>query len=95
MFRFLLIAFFLALATAFVPPLSVARSPLNLKMSEIVKAEEVKAPKSGWSLTMNGGARTIDDVRKAQEKAAKSYAVRVSGDVEVDTKRTEKGWTTK
>lgn len=31
------------------------------------------APKSGWSLTMAGGERTVEDVRKAQEKAKKSY----------------------
>ena len=33
----------------------------------------LKAPKSGWTLTMAGGTRTVEDVWAAAEKAKKSY----------------------
>ena len=58
--------------------------------------EEVKpAPKSGWTLTMAGGARTVDDVWASQEKAAKKYMSGAGKDGESDIKAYEKGWTTK
>ena len=52
-----------------------------------------KAPSSGWSLTMNGGVRTIADVYADQKKAAKSYIQK--DEIESDLKRYETGWTTK
>ena len=50
------------------------------------------APKKAWTLTLAGGVRTVDDVRKAQQKAAKALTEK---DGECDLKRYEKGWTTK
>lgn len=32
-----------------------------------------KAPKSGWTLTLAGGTRTVADVYEDQKKAAKKY----------------------
>lgn len=52
-----------------------------------------KAPKSGWTLTLAGGTRTIADVRAARKKAEKSYVQK--DEVECDITRYEGGWTTK
>ena len=57
------------------------------------QAEPPKAPKAGWTLTMAGGQRTVQDVYADQKKAAKGYIQK--DEVECDIKRTEKGWTTK
>lgn len=55
-----------------------------------MQQEPPKAPKSGWSLTMAGGTRSVADVYADQRKAAKnSYQKK---DVECDIERYEKGW---
>ena len=79
-------------ANAFVLP-GPAVAPV--RMNGLVMNEEPQmkpAPTSGWSLTMAGGQRTVEDVMKAQKKAAKSQSGK---DGECDIKRYEKGWTTK
>jgi len=86
MFRFLLLALFVAFASAFHSPMA-ARSQLDVSMNEAPKA-----PKSGYTLTMAGGQRTVADVYAAQKKAAKAEALK--NEVELDIKRTQKGWTT-
>ena len=48
------------------------------------------APKSGWSLTLNGGTRSIAEVYAAQKKAAKKYA---GDDVSIGG-YSSSGWTT-
>ena len=50
------------------------------------------APKSGWTLTMAGGVRTLDDVYAAQKKAKKAYNGGQDG--KSDLSRYQKGWTT-
>ena len=51
------------------------------------------APKSGWTLTMAGGTRTVEDVYAAQKKAAKAYIQKK--DVELTSDKRNSGWTTK
>jgi len=53
--------------------------------------EGKKAPKKDWSLTLGGGVRTVEDVRKDQKKAAKGLYEK---DGESDLGRYQKGWTT-
>ena len=55
-------------------------------------ASPPKAPKSGFTLTLAGGQRTMEDVRKAQRKAAKSMDIYAKTEPELDLKRTESGW---
>ena len=55
-------------------------------------ASPPKAPKSGFTLTLAGGQRTMEDVRKAQRKAAKSMDIYAKTAPELDLKRTESGW---
>ncbi len=80
-------------AHAFVLP-GPATAPLRVAVVSMNGAEPVKAPKSGWSLTMAGGERTVEDVYKAQQKAAKSEDIYAQREPELDLKRTEKGWNT-
>ena len=55
-------------------------------------ASPPKAPKSGFTLTLAGGQRTMEDVRKAQRMAAKSMDIYAKTAPELDLKRTESGW---
>ena len=50
-----------------------------------------KAPTSGYTLSLDGGERTIADVKAAQVKAAKGFT---KADGDSDLKRVQKGWTT-
>mmetsp|Transcript_21505 Transcript_21505/g.43559 ORF Transcript_21505/g.43559 Transcript_21505/m.43559 type:complete len:92 (-) Transcript_21505:346-621(-) len=89
MFRFLLVALLVALTSAFTAPLaSKVGSSIVMNAAEATRdsasaiqqsqttgqvVPTKKAPKSGWSLTMGGGTRTIEDVYADQKKAAKKY----------------------
>ena len=95
MFRFLFIALFVALTSAFMAPVQ----PAKLSMSKVAMNEATRdaAPpppaKSGWSLTMAGGQLTREMVKKAQQKAAKAAAgPDDSSGVPDDVKRYAKGW---
>ena len=79
-------------ASAFVLP-GPAVAPAPMRVNTPVMQEQPKAPKSGWTLTLAGGSRTIEDVRAARKKAEKSYIQK--DEVECDIKRYEVGWTTK
>lgn len=92
MFRFTVIALLLAVSNAFMAP------ALHAQRSSIVMQEQPrpKAPKAGWTLSMAGGVRTMEDMRKDQAKAKKAYEKStMGGDGESDMKRYETGWTTK
>ena len=82
-------------APAFVAPASAVvsrRAAVTMNEATRDSAPPVhKPPSSGYTLTLNGGTRTIADVYASQAKAAKGY---MKGDGDCDVKRTNKGWTT-
>lgn len=87
MFRFLALALIVAFASAFTAPIA-ARASMSITMQQQPQEPAQKAPSSGWTLTMAGGERTVDDVKKAQKKAAKSYDQKDG----CDDKEYKKGW---
>ena len=93
MFRIVVLALLVALSSAFVAPFA----PAQRSMIVMQEQPEKKAPKSGWSLTMAGGQRTVADVYEARDKARKAYEKTTMGeDGKSDlTMKVYKGWTTK
>ena len=84
-------------ADAFVLPASPAAASLRSRvaMNEATRdgsADVYKGPKAGWTLTLNGGVRTVEDVYAAQQKAAKGYQPK--DELGSDVVRYQKGWTT-
>ena len=70
-----------------------AVAPLRTTALVMNDPQQPRAPRSGWSLSMGGGQRTLADVRRDQRKAAKKYMAEKEG--ECDIKRVQSGWTTK
>lgn len=52
-----------------------ARAPAPARASPAAAqgGSKKKAPSSGWTLSLAGGERTLEDIKKAQKKAAKAY----------------------
>eukprot|EP00322_Chrysochromulina_rotalis_P008216 CAMPEP_0115853282 /NCGR_PEP_ID=MMETSP0287-20121206/13424_1 /TAXON_ID=412157 /ORGANISM="Chrysochromulina rotalis, Strain UIO044" /LENGTH=93 /DNA_ID=CAMNT_0003307355 /DNA_START=132 /DNA_END=413 /DNA_ORIENTATION=- len=92
MIRALVLALSALSANAFVLP-APGVSPLRTTVAAMQEQqpEPPKAPSSGWTLTLGGGTRSVEDVYAAQKKAAKSLQGK---DGECDIKETQKGWTT-
>ena len=77
------------------PPRAAASLRSRVAMNEATRdgsADVYKGPKAGWTLTLNGGIRTVEDVYAAQKKAAKGYQPK--DELGSDVVRYQKGWTT-
>ena len=106
MFRSIVLALLVALSSAFMAPFVPAaqrsmivmqEQPTGMRTPAPAGTPMKKAPKSGWSLTMAGGQRTVADVYEARDKARKAYEKTTMGeDGKSDlTMKVYKGWTTK